>query len=406
MTTNTSDIKKIEINLKRLISSCEKIIADDDKVDVINGEGEIRPVLIDNTFTVERYIPTMLSLLKQLNEKMYEQNKQQHQHQQQQQQQQSLSSPLFQLYTNTANQLSSPQIAQLSSPSSSTSSSTTPSSSTSSTSSSSSSSSSSNYIISKEALSEYSRKIDVIVGLVNKEKLNSPISNKPSIVRLQASSISHSKKMDEIQTVMKTRNKEEKKKIDQLIPQNVDNNNNNNNNNNSNNNNNNNNIIKTPNRSNFSNNNNNLSPALRFRNQFQNRNSELKSLLGNKAGENDNLFNNELLDDDSFEKKTEEQRLQQELLTSELLDYSKSLKNHSNTMSTKLSEEDKKLNELGQLVDTSSSKIQRQNLNLKDYTSKSTKDTLNYCLIIVFVLIVFIFTYMLMKLSKKVDPNY
>ncbi|EAL64161.1 hypothetical protein DDB_G0286811 [Dictyostelium discoideum AX4] len=396
MTTNISDIKKIEINLKRLISSCEKIIADDDKVDVINGEGEIRPVLIDNTFTVERYIPTMLSLLKQLNEKMYEQNKQQHQHQQQQQQQQSLSSPLFQLYTNTANQLSSPQIAQLSSPSSS---STTPSSSTSTP-----SSSSSNYIISKEALSEYSRKIDVIVGLVNKEKLNSPISNKPSIVRLQASSISHSKKMDEIQTVMKTRNKEEKKKIDQLIPQNVDNSNNNNSNNN---NNNNNNIIKTPNRSNFSSsNNNNLSPALRFRNQFQNRNSELKSLLGNKAAENDNLFNNELLDDDSFEKKTEEQRLQQELLTSELLDYSESLKNHSNTMSTKLSEEDKKLNELGQLVDTSSSKIQRQNLNLKDYTSKSTKDTLNYCLIIVFVLIVFIFTYMLMKLSKKVDPNY
>ncbi|KAM9998579.1 hypothetical protein ACTFIY_008223 [Dictyostelium cf. discoideum] len=399
MTTNTSDIKKIEINLKRLISSCEKIIADDDKVDVINGEGEIRPVLIDNTFTVERYIPIMLSLLKQLNEKMYEQNKQQQQHQQQLQQQQSLSSPLFQLYTNTANQLNSPQIAQLSSPSSSSSSSLTTA-----TPSSSSTSSSSNYIISKEALSEYSRKIDVIVGLVNKEKLNSPISNKPSIVRLQASSISHSKKMDEIQTVMKTRNKEEKKKIDQLIPQNVDNNNNNNNNNS----NNNNNIIKTPNRSNFSNdnNNNNLSPALRFRNQFQNRNSELKSLLGNKAAENDNLFNNELLDDDSFEKKTEEQRLQQELLTSELLDYSKSLKNHSNTMSTKLSEEDKKLNELGQLVDTSSSKIQRQNLNLKDYTSKSTRDTLNYCLIIVFVLIVFIFTYMLMKLSKKVDPNY
>ncbi|KAN0006501.1 hypothetical protein ACTFIU_003213 [Dictyostelium citrinum] len=383
MATNTSDIKKIEINLKRLISSCEKIIADDDKVDVVNGEGEIRPVLIDNTFTVERYIPIMLSLLKQLNEKMYEQNKQQ-----QQQQQSSLSSPLFQLYTNTTNQLNSPQIAQPSTATPSTPSST----------SSSSSLSSSNYIISKEALSEYSRKIDVIVGLVNKEKLNSPISNKPSIVRLQASSISHSKKMDEIQTVMKTRNKEEKKKIDQLIPQNVVNNNNNIDNNN--------NIMKTPNRSNFSISNNNLSPALRFRNQFQNRNSELKSLLGNKAAENDNLFNNEILDDDSFERKTEEQRLQQELLTSELLDYSKSLKNHSNTMSTKLSEEDKKLNELGQLVDISSSKIQRQNENLKDYTSKSTRDTLNYCVIIVFVLIVFIFTYMLMKLSKKVDPNY
>ncbi|KAK5580185.1 hypothetical protein RB653_000198 [Dictyostelium firmibasis] len=388
MATSTNDIKKIEINLKRLISSCEKIIADDDKVDVVNSEGEVRPVLIDNTFTVERYIPIMISLLKQLNEKMYEQNKQYQQ--QQQQQQQSLSSPLFQLYTNTAvnNQSNTSQIAQ-SSPSTS------------------SSPSSSHYIISKEALSEYSRKIDVIVGLVNKEKLNSPISNKPSIVRLQASSISHSKKMDEIQTVMKTRNKEEKKKIDQLIPPNVDNDNNNddNNNNNNNNNSNNNNNMKTPNRSNFISSN-NLSPALRFRNQFQNRNSELKSLLGNKAALNDNLFNNEILDEDSFEKKTEEQRLQQESLTSELLDYSKSLKNHSNTMSTKLSEEDKKLNELGQLVDTSSSKIQTQNQNLKDYTSKSTKDTLNYCIIIVFVLIVFIFTYMLMKLSKKVDPNY
>ncbi|EGC34456.1 hypothetical protein DICPUDRAFT_153352 [Dictyostelium purpureum] len=388
-----SETKKIEINLKRLITSCEKIISEDDRVNVANGDGEMKPIVIDNTFTVEKYIPIMLSLFMQLEEKYSEQTKQQQQQLQQQQQQQSPFQMAKQAVT-----LSSP----LSSPKS-----TTP------------QENEDTFQLTKEILNEYSRKIDVIVGLVNKGKLNSPISTKPSIIRLQASNLTHNKKMNEIHTVMKTRNKQEQKKIDLLIPNNSgyataggsgSN-------------------INSDEYSSFRNTNSNtysdntlpqqtttvnyikttspnntasiLSPTIKYRNKFQNTNSQLKSLLGDRGSKFLNLEEEEDIDEDSFEKRTQEQRKLQENFAEELLGLSKNLKNHSSDMSRKLNEEDKKIDKLNQLMDTSSSKIDRQNQNLKDYTSRSTRDTLNYCLIIVFVLILFIVSYLVIKFFSK-----
>ncbi|KYQ89701.1 putative transmembrane protein [Tieghemostelium lacteum] len=332
------EIKRLQINLTRLIRSCESIIFHD------NGDTDK-----DTANTVEKYIPIMLQQLKQLNDLVVEAK------------QSNLSNSTSSASTsNLSQKAKSPQdsIQELN-----------------------------DNLPTKETLNEFSRKIDVIVGLIDKEKLSSQISNKPTIIRLQSSNLPHSKKMQEIHTVLKTQQKEEKKKINELISNgdkkqtlaSVD---------------------KLSHASEDY-----KSPTLRFRNQFKSKNQELNSLLGTKSNDhnNNNTVNlDEKIDNELFLLKTNEQRDQRENIATEMMSMAKSLRDQSDMMSNKLLQEDKTIDELADLLNINREKIGDQNKRLKEHISSTSKDTLNYFLIIIFVLAVFFGTYVLLiKTNRK-----
>ncbi|EFA79438.1 putative transmembrane protein [Heterostelium album PN500] len=333
------DIHKLDVNLKRLIQSCENLIS---------NSNSNRDML-----SVEKFIPVLFAKYSQLKD----------------------------LIENKSNQLNkniqtTPTLTSASSSSSSTASSLNTN-----------NEQLEKNIPSKEALNEYSRKINVLLGLVNQEKLNSPISTRLSMIRLQSSNITHGEKMNEVHTVMKTRNNEEKKKTELLLssphPQHNNNNNNSNNNNNQ---------QQQQQQQQLT------SPTLHYRAKFQNKNSELSKLLGTTHQE-DRLDDPERLSQLSFQDITNQQRILQEDLAREMSDAAMHLKSHSNKMSTMLNSDMSRLDELNSHLTNNHDKIGEEHERLKKYTSSNRKDTLNYFLIIVLVMCLFLFTYFFMKIT-------
>ncbi|KAF2071547.1 hypothetical protein CYY_007146 [Polysphondylium violaceum] len=338
--TDEESIQKIETNLKRLIHSCEKTIASDN-----NNDDETKR-------SIEKYIPFMLSQLKKLNELTQTTKKKIN----------------INASNNNSNNDNNDDYYG-------------------------GKEKESKYYPTKETLTEYSRKIEVIVGLINKEKMTSPISNRPSIIRLQSSELSHAKKMDEIHTVLKQKNKEEKKKIESLLPTSSNNSSN----------------QQQQQQQQRIYSENKSSPLIKFRNTFQPNNNELVNLLGSKyIGSQDGNSSsgggdgNTPLGDRELQEQTDKQRQMQESVTNELLEIAKELKNNSTQMNSKLSQEGYKLDELSSLMVHNRSKLDTQRERLKDHISKSSKDTLNYCFIMVIVLVVLISTYLfIIKLASK-----
>eukprot|EP01132_Coremiostelium_polycephalum_P004069 gene4069-5094_t len=399
-TTPVNEIKKVETNLKRLIQSCETILSNDSSSPTPSSSSpptssssssptttscttikesssssssssstsKMLSIVEDPTFTVERYIPVMVSQLRHLKDLIENKIK--------------LNAKLINpdhLNNNNNNNSSSTFSSFTSSLSFSSSSSSN--NNTATTQSDIITTSSDEYYPSKEKLAEYSRKIDVIVGLVNKEKMNSPISSGLSIIRLQASNIDHSKKMDEVHTISKTRNKEGKKRIEQLLQPHLKQ------------------SRDINNSSGFDSKGINNNSKSTFKT-----NSDLEELLGGSKSkkskdETDQEMDN-LLDQD-ITQRTKRQRYIQKQYIDELLTISDDLNIHSNTMHLKLDEDDKKLDELSESLTSNRSKITTQNQRLKDHISSTSRDTLNYCIIIVIVMITFFFTYLFIKLNAK-----
>ncbi|EGG24397.1 putative transmembrane protein [Cavenderia fasciculata] len=351
------EIKKLDINLNRLIQSCEKLIStDSNNKDII---------------TVEKYVPVLFTKLRQIKELIENYSIGQGKD--------NVSSPsIFRHVTKgggsgkgTPTTESSPLKLSSIAPADNV------------------NNIKPYQIPTKEVLNEYTRKVNVLFGLINQGKLESPISNKLSMIRLQSSYIPHAQKMNEVHAVLKTKNKEEKKKTDILLQNDQPN------------------SHSLPSSLATSSMLPSIaSPSLHFRNTFKNRNEELKQLLGEKhGGGGDGLFDEQAEDDvdSSFKDVTLRQKQLQTDYTDEMVSSSKYLKEYSERMSTKLTGDNHKIDELSSILTNNHSKIGEQNDRLKTYLKESSSDTLNYCIIIIVVILVFMGTYMLMKMSPKTN---
>lgn len=82
---------------------------------------------------------------------------------------------------------------------------------------------------------------------------------------------------------------------------------------------------------------------------------------------------------------------------------SASLKENSYKISNVIKEGNKSLNELNTLADSNVSSIQTESKRLKEHSDSTSFSTLSLCVLLVFVMMVFIGTYMFMKMFKKVS---
>ncbi|GAM28484.1 hypothetical protein SAMD00019534_116600 [Acytostelium subglobosum LB1] len=327
------EIHKLEVNLKRLIQSCEKLMANTSNRDMAS---------------VEKFLPVLFSKHRQLKDMIENANTTEH---------------------NTKKTVKTGVTGDTYS------------------------------IPTKETMFEYARKIGMLVSLLGQEKSNTPAATKLSMVQLQSSNIPHSDKMDEVHTVYKVRNNETKKMVQRLIdtkgsPQSLSSS-----------------SLQSASplsssspsssavihRSKFNQSNNNNNGSTTSSNS-----RELMDLLSRGGhGQNSSNASSTTTSEDSVRDITEEQRKVQDEITKEMLMYTEHLKNQSNKLSSKLESDDKMIGEINVMLGSNRTKIGDQSKKLKDYTDGSSKDMLNYCLIIVVVLLVFMGTYMFMKITPK-----
>eukprot|EP01133_Synstelium_polycarpum_P019350 gene19350-23168_t len=191
--------------------------------------------------------------------------------------------------------------------------------------------------------------------------------------------------MDEVHTVLKTRNKEHSKNTERLLANSNENSGGSGSSGNG--------SSQTKDGK--------KSPSLQLRTKFHNRNNELRMLLGGNTDDRQHVDDTERFNELSFQDVTMEQRKIQEEYTREMGDIASRLKLQSTQFSNKLASDDSKINELQSLITDNHLKAESVNSRLNQHIKRSSRDTLNYCFIIVVVLCVFSGTYIFMKLNSK-----
>eukprot|EP01113_Clastostelium_recurvatum_P027113 TRINITY_DN3264_c0_g1_i6.p1 TRINITY_DN3264_c0_g1~~TRINITY_DN3264_c0_g1_i6.p1 ORF type:complete len:397 (+),score=124.68 TRINITY_DN3264_c0_g1_i6:256-1446(+) len=292
----------------------------------------------------------------------------------------------------------------------------TSSSSSSSTSSSASSSSSSPQLV------EYTRKIEYLSDLINYDKLSTHITLGPAAARLtnnssssSSSLLSHKQKTEELQMRMKARSAAEHKNRSNLLGQDhldrdVSNRNNNqirNNNNSDDHHNNDHNNKKghdddyTSSQSAPSSSSSSAYDRLSARNKQQRGGDGRASLFGSMSSSSSSS-SSATRSNEEIEAMLQAEREAQEAVTEDLVGMVASLKQHSVGISRRVQSDNKKLDDLNVLAESNNQKIERENQRLKEISQQSSWSFLSMCLILVFVAGVFVMTYMFIKLFPKV----
>jgi len=221
-------------------------------------------------------------------------------------------------------------------------------------------------------LDEYARKIEVLADLINHEKLVSSTILGPVSIRSNYS-MSHQQKNSELHMRMNAKRIAEQKDRDALFGGESSSSSNGNNNDNNNNNNN--------------NNNKNQNGSI---NMSQNKKTSNKL----EAKRDLNIFD---LDE------IEVQRKKQDQYTEEMVTMAETLKEYSRGIEKRLVQDNLKLGELSQLTSSNVTKVEDETKRLKTHTHTSWWSTLSMCLAMCLVAMVFVSTYLFIKLFPKIQ---
>jgi len=107
-------------------------------------------------------------------------------------------------------------------------------------------------------------------------------------------------------------------------------------------------------------------------------------------------------EDLSREEMLESHRSVQQSMIESMVDLSSTLKYNSEKILGTIRDGNKSLNELNSLADTNVTAIRTEKQRLQEYSASTSWSTLSLCVILMFVVMIFVGTYMFMKLFPKI----
>lgn len=201
---------------------------------------------------------------------------------------------------------------------------------------------------SKESLSEYSRKIDFLTDIESKDKMALPINTGPTYNRLVTSTaMTHDQKNSEMQMRLKAKKLMENSMRGQLLET----------------------------------------------GSADSKGSQIRQRAAFDISSDEDLLLDKVIMD---------QRKIHESITDELVKLSQNLKENSRNIEKLITDSSVALDELDGHTSNNLSKIEEENKKLKDYTDTISKSTLTLWVVLVLVTLVFMGTYIFMKLFPKV----